>query len=66
MKSFLANWKTTAAGIAVILPALADILNIAVGKVGSGSLTMDVTTIAGGLGLLFAKDGNVTGGSVKQ
>lgn len=65
MKSLLTNWKTSlAGGLAILLPALhtflgLDIPGIPVPDFGAGTLTL-------GLGLLFAKDGNVTGGNVPQ
>ncbi len=67
MKSFLANWKTTAAGIALILGALADVTTqVSSGAWDSAHLIADFTAFTGGLGLIFAKDGDVTGGKVKQ
>lgn len=59
------NWKTTAAGIAAILMALADVIS----KVVAGNPIDILTTIAGisgGVGLIFSKDHNVTGGTVQQ
>ena len=55
------SWKTTAAAVLVALTGAALALHW---------ITADVATaigvIATSLGLAFAKDGNVTGGTVKQ
>jgi hypothetical protein len=56
MKSILANWKTTAAGVAAILAALADML----GAVAHGTppnLSADILAIMAGVGLIVAHDG---------
>jgi hypothetical protein len=65
--SFVKNWKTGLSGAALILGALADLAT----QAGSGAwdgnrLLADLTALGSGLGLVFAKDGNVTGGTVKQ
>lgn len=65
MKSFLTNWKTTATGVGMIAAGLLSVLGIKV-----PGMTVDPSTagplILTGVGLLFSKDGNVTGGDVKQ
>lgn len=67
MKNFLANWKTTAAGIAAVLGALAHVLNgFATGDWSINTLMADISAAGAGVGLIFAKDGNVTGGTVRQ
>jgi len=67
MKSFAVNWKTTGAGVAGILSAAADIINqLVTGNPDANHLMVDVTGIITALGLIFAKDGNVTGGTVQQ
>ena len=62
------NWKTTAFGVCTILAAVG-----AAGKAlldGDPATSLDLTaTIAAvmaGFGLIFAKDSNVTGGTVQQ
>lgn len=55
----LANWKTSAAGAALVLKGI-------LGLLGYGDSTTAVADIVMGVGLIFAKDGNITGGSVKQ
>ena len=67
MKNFLANWKTSAAGAAAILGAVADVLTQASTRSWSMErLVADFAAASAGVGLIFAKDGNVTGGSVRQ
>lgn len=65
MKSFSTNWKTSLGGAITAAMGVAALLGIKV-----GSQPIDPATalgmITGGLGLLFAKDGNVTGGDVRQ
>ena len=62
------NWKTTTAGLAAILGAVADLLVQLSSKSGwdMTRLQVDFAAVTGGIGLIFAKDSNVTGGDVKQ
>lgn len=57
--NFVLNWKTTAAGAALIIKGILALL-------GYGDPSTAAVDIVAGIGLVFAKDGNVTGGSVKQ
>jgi hypothetical protein len=59
------SWKTTVGGILGILTALID---IATGLINGTVVnwTVDIAAITTGMGLIFAKDANVTGGTVKQ
>lgn len=67
MKSFATNWKTTLGGAAAMVGAAADIVMMfAHDKWDGEQLMADLTILSVGLGLLFAKDGNVTGGSKVQ
>lgn len=60
MKSFAINWKTTGAGIGAIVTAIIQMWQ-------AGSVTSEgMMAIFTGFGLIFAKDGNVTGGTVEQ
>lgn len=60
MKDFSINWKTTGTGIGAIATAVISMWT-------TKSVSPDsIMAIFAGLGLIFAKDGNVTGGSVKQ
>lgn len=62
------SWKTTAAGLAAVLSALAHIADgIANGK--PIDWTVSIAGITSGIGLLFARDNKVTSeqaGAVKQ
>lgn len=60
-----ANWKTSAAGIAAILGALASLLTMfSKGQIDGNVLMTDLGVISAGITGLFAKDSNVTGGTV--
>ena len=60
MKNFLTNWKTTAAGVAIVIHVLSNFL-------GTHTLTTeDYGNLTIAFGLIFAKDGNVTGGTKQQ
>jgi hypothetical protein len=52
----LTNWKTTAAGAAAILTALADMATALSHGSISGNLSADIAGILAGVGLVFAKD----------
>lgn len=65
MKSFLTNWKTSGSGVLMILVGVGSLTGLTFGAPPM-SADVAITTIMGGIGLLFAKDGNVTGGSVRQ
>lgn len=60
MKSFSVNWKTTGAGIGAIATALIAAWQ---SKTLNGEV---IAAVIAGLGLIFAKDGNVTGGTKPQ
>jgi hypothetical protein len=60
MNNILLNYKTSAAGFAAVLAAVADIAHaLSVGAIPN--LMVDVPAIASGIGLLFAKDASVSG-----
>jgi hypothetical protein len=65
MQNFATNWKTTLGGGFTAALGLASLFGVSI-----GGQPIDPTTalgmITGGIGLIFAKDANVTGGSVKQ
>jgi hypothetical protein len=65
MKSLTTNWKTTAGGVLTMLLGVAALLGV---KVGQNPIdpTAAFAMITTGFGLLFAKDGNVTGGTTPQ
>ncbi len=61
----LTNWRTTAAGIAAILITLGTTTN----NILQGhpiDIALLVGQLSAGVGLILAKDSNVTGGTVKQ
>lgn len=65
MKSLLLNWKTTAAGLGAILTAGGHLLT-SLANGDTNTIAVDLAAIWVGIGLLAAKDGNVTGGTIKQ
>ena len=52
------NWKTSLSGFSALLGGVALIVK--------GDIVGGVTAILSGIGLVAAKDSNVTGGDVKQ
>jgi len=57
------SWKTTTAGVLV---AIAGALHVLYPSVFTPELTGAIITILGAAGFIASKDGNVTGGTVKQ
>jgi len=57
MQNLMKNWKTTAAGGLMVLTGIGSMFGVKTGIDPSAALA----TIMGGIGLIFAKDGNVTG-----
>ena len=55
MFTFLKSWKTTLTGLAVVVCAVLPVVGVPT------SICAAVATICSGLGLIAAKDGNVTG-----
>jgi hypothetical protein len=66
MKNLATNWKTTSAGLGMILTGLSGLLHFVNPEVPGPDLSTSLASLIGGIGLLFAKDGNVSGGSVRQ
>jgi hypothetical protein len=66
MNSLLANWKTTTAGLLAVAIGLASLLGISVAGMAPVDPATAITMITAGAGLVFAKDGNVTGGTKTQ
>ena len=61
------SWKTTSAGITMIVSGVVGLIfAIKSATINEGTVTAAVTAILGGVGLLFAKDNNVTGGNTPQ
>lgn len=59
------SWKTTTAGILAIVGAITAIV-FAPKPLTEAVIISASTAFLTGVGLLFAKDNNVTGGDVKQ
>lgn len=60
MFSFLTNWKTTAAGVLAISAALTQFIMQASPAVNWTSLSAAIGTLVTGVGLIVAKDFNVS------
>jgi len=68
MKSITINWKTSAAGAVSLLTGVAGLIQLLssgapLAQIISSPAAAEIIT---GVGLIFAKDGNVTGGTVVQ
>jgi hypothetical protein len=63
MKNLLTNWKTTLAGAIALLIQLGPVL---FPKYITPAVANTISIIAGSLGIVVAKDGNVTGGNTTQ
>lgn len=63
MKNLITNWKTT--GVAA-MGAILVVLNLLFPTTFTTDVNIKVVGALGALAALFAKDGNVTGGTVKQ
>ena len=61
--SFLTNWKTTSSGVVMIMLALGSQF---FGLTIPGLTESPGTLLLAGIGMLSAKDGNVTGGTTIQ
>ena len=55
------NWKTTLAGVAAILSVITKVVTT-----GGIDWQTDAPAIMAGIGLIAAKDSNVTGGTTRQ
>lgn len=61
------NWKTTSTGIAMIVGGIVAIYFASkTNNINEASIMACVTSVLAGIGLIFAKDNNVTGGSTPQ
>ena len=59
------NWKTTVTGILTIVTAAISITQALING-NQPDWTATIAAVTAGLGLIFAKDSNVTGGTVQQ
>lgn len=66
MKNFLANWKTSAGGILTAALGVASLFNVKIAGAGAIDPQTAIAMIVTGASLIFAKDGNVTGGTTRQ
>lgn len=63
----LKSWKTTSAGILMVVGGITRLaFAFKSGNFTEEAIMSSSTLIVGGLGLVFAKDSNVTGGDVQQ
>ena len=60
MKNLAKNWKTTSAGVVMIIGAIVR-LAVHQGTFSEELIMGAVIAVIGGIGLIVAKDGNVTG-----
>jgi hypothetical protein len=61
------NWKTTSAGILAIVGGLARAyFAYQSGQINEEAIMTTATAILTGIGLIMAKDSNVTGGTKQQ
>jgi uncharacterized membrane protein YidH (DUF202 family) len=61
------NWKTTSTGILAIVGGIVRFyFALKAGQITEESITTSLTAVLAGIGLLFAKDFDVTGGTKQQ
>jgi hypothetical protein len=61
------SWKTTSAGITALIGGLTGLYFAwQANNLSAEIVTACATSIITGIGLIFAKDGNVTGGTIQQ
>lgn len=59
------SWKTTSAGITMIVGGIVGLIfAIKANAANEAAIMTSVTAILGGVGLIFAKDAGVTGGTI--
>jgi hypothetical protein len=67
MKNILKNWKTTSSGLLLIAGGVARAyFAYQTGTINEEAIMTSTTSIVSGVGLIMAKDSNVTGGTVVQ
>jgi len=63
----LKSWKTTSTGILLIAGGITRLLfAVKSGNYTEESIITTISAVLTGIGLVFAKDSNVTGGDVQQ
>lgn len=61
------SWKTTSTGILMIAGGVTRLMfAVKANNFTEEAIMSSVTLIVGGIGLIFAKDSNVTGGDTQQ
>lgn len=61
------NWKTTSTGIIAIISGIVGLyFAYKTNNINEASIVGTLTAILTGVGLIFAKDSNVTGGTTPQ
>lgn len=60
------NWKTTLAGIGAIMATLGAAIAAFMHRDAQTAIMTIISGLPAGVGLLFAKDKNVTGGTIQQ
>lgn len=60
------NWKTSLAGLTAVLGGLTALIKSLHDGSGTEALSTSIGMIISGIGLLFAKDAGVTGGTIPQ
>ncbi len=66
MKSFATNWKTSTGGMLTVMLGVLSLLGVKVAGAAPIDPQVAIGMITGGFALIFAKDGNVTGGTTPQ
>jgi uncharacterized membrane protein AbrB (regulator of aidB expression) len=61
------NWKTTSTGITMVVSGIVGLYFAwKSNNLNEGTITACLGSILGGIGLILAKDSNVTGGTIQQ
>jgi hypothetical protein len=61
------SWKTTSTGITMVVSgAVGFYFAFKSGNLNEATITASLTAVLGGVGLICAKDNNVTGGTKQQ
>ena len=66
MKSFLVNWKTSLGGLVTVALGVLSLLGVKIAGQAPIDPQVAIGMITGGFALIFAKDGDVTGGTTQQ
>jgi hypothetical protein len=62
--NFTGSWKTTSTGITMIVAAIVGFyFAFKNNQISEATITVGISSLLGGIGLIFSKDKNVTGGT---